>query len=106
MAVTRIDCGDAFCGAEPCSECTTGPEEWIKTMSALEMLVDSPGGAQPALLRALPHKAAPPIEGVPGRRPTLYRLSDIERVAKIMRECSVTAAPAIRIVAAELEGRI
>lgn len=42
----------------------------------------------------------------PGRPPVMLRRRDVERVALITRECRVRIQAAVRIVVAELEGRI
>lgn len=42
----------------------------------------------------------------PGRPPVMLRRRDIERVALIARECGVRVRVAVRMVVAELEGRI
>lgn len=79
--------------------------QWITLRYAAELVGLAPD-AGVAHFAGLPHRKAAPIPGVAGRRPTMFRLADIERVKQIADACKVAPRIAARIVAAELEGRI
>lgn len=77
---------------------------WISCKHAAELL--RMYDARPARMPGLPTRRVAPPRGVRGKHVTLYREADIQRLVVLRRECGLTLKQAVRVVVAEIEGRI
>jgi hypothetical protein len=80
------------------------PDGWVTALQATGML-GYKCMYNRTTLAGLPSQKAPRGSS-PHRRPTLYRRADIERVAHIAELTGLKVTQAVRVVVAEIEGRI
>lgn len=80
--------------------------EWIKTSAVMGILRDGSVTNNWSALAGLPTKKGGRVTGGYGKATNLYRLSDVERIRRLMVEAKLTLPSAVRVVIAQNEGRI
>ncbi len=79
--------------------------EWITGQHAADLLGISTN-AMTGLRNLLPHKVHPGTPGTTGRRPFMFRRSDIERIRHVRDAALIQTQTAVRVVSAEIGGRL